>query len=170
MAQSKESTQEELLRRHRLSAMAVGATLGFALASMAIGYFHKFPRIPSNYSVAQAFWVAIAMCGLGSVVLRRTKFSAMRLQDIAALRGISGLLATLQNTTLLLSLMGVVIVVMGFIVTMMANDWIHIRNAGVIVIGVMLYSYPSRKGWQLVVQGVERKGLVDPSSAKGSTN
>lgn len=170
MAQSKESTHEELIRRHRLSAMAVGATLGFALALMAIGYLHRFPLIPSKYSVAQAFWVAIAMCGFGSVVLRRTKFSAMRLQDVAALRGMSGLLATLQNTTLLLSLIGVAIVMMGFVVTMMANDWIHVRNAGVIVIGIMLYSYPSRTGWQRVVQGIERKGLVDPSAAKGSTN
>lgn len=108
------------------------------------------------------------MCGLGSVVLRRTKFSAMRLQDVAALRGISGLLATLQNTTILLSLIGIAIAIMGFIVTMMANDWIHVRNAGVIVIGVLLYSYPSRASWQRVVQGIERKGLIDSSPVKGN--
>ena len=137
---------------------------------MAIGYLHKYPLIPSRYSVAQVLWITIAMCGLGSVVLRRTRFSAARLHDIAVLRGISGLLATLQNTTLILSLIGVAIVVMGFIVTMMSNDWIHVRNAGVIVVGVMLYSYPSRMVWQRVVQGIERKGIVESPSAKGSTN
>lgn len=168
MVHLKKSTDDELIRRHRLSAMAVGATFCFAIVLMAIGYLHRFPRIPSKYSVAQAFWVAIAMCGLGSVVLRRTKFSAMRLQDVAALRGISGLLATLQNTTILLSLIGIAIAIMGFIVTMMANDWIHVRNAGVIVIGVLLYSYPSRASWQRVVQGIERKGLIDSSPVKGN--
>ena len=170
MTETRESIQDELIRRHRLSAMAVGATLGFALALVVIGYLHGFTIIPLSKSLAQAFWVAIAMCGLGSVVLRRTRFAAMRLQDIAALRGITGLLSVLQNTTLLLALLGVAIVVMGFIVTMMTNDWIHIRNAGVIAIGVMLYSYPSRTAWQLVVQGIERKGLAGPSSVKGSIN
>jgi hypothetical protein len=166
---TKVSTQEELVRRHRISAIAVIATLFFALAMMLVGYLHKFPLVPSSYSVAQALWVAIAMFGLGSVALRRAKFSAMRLNDIAALRGMSGLLATLQNTTLLLAVLGDAIVVMGFTVTMMANDWIHIRNAGVIAIGVMLYSYPSRTAWQRVVQGIEKKGNANAASAKGST-
>lgn len=94
-------------------------------------------------------------------------FSTTRLNDIAVLRGMSGLLATLQNTTLLLALMGVAIVVMGFITTMMTNDWLHIRNAGVIAIAVLLYSYPSRASWQRVVHGIERKGIAEPLDREG---
>ena len=170
MVQTQQPIQEQLSSRHRLSAMAVLGTIVFALALMAIGYFEKFPLIPASYSVAQAIWIAIALGGLGSVALRRTRFSTGRLQDIATLRGISGMLATLQNTTLVLALIGDAIVVMGFVVTMMSHDWIHVRNAGVIAIGLMLYSYPSRSAWQRVVQGIERKNLMDQPSAKESTN
>jgi hypothetical protein len=80
----------------------------------------------------------------------------------------SGLLATLQNTTLLLAVLSGAIAVMGFINTMMTNDWMHIRNAGVIAIGVLLYSYPSRTSWQRLVEGIERKGIADATSAKGN--
>jgi hypothetical protein len=165
MSQSVESSQEELSRRHRLTVVAIFATLGLTLVLMVVGYLHKYPLI-----LAQALWVAIATCGLGSVALRRTKFSNTRLQDISVLRGITGLLATLQNTTLFLAFLGAAIVVMGFITTMMANDWIHIRNAGVIAIGVMLYSYPTRASWQRLVDGIERKGIAQAPSAKGNSN
>ena len=170
MAQTRESTDHELIRRHRLAVMAVYATLSLTVVLMVVGYLHKFPLIPSSYSLAQALWIAIAIFGLGSIALRRTKFSTSRLQDIATLRGISGLLATLQNTTVFLALLGAAIVVMGFITTMMTNDWLHIRNAGVIAIGVMFYSYPSRTSWQRVVLGIERKGIVDTSSVKGNAS
>lgn len=170
MAQTQEATQQELIRRHRLTVTGVCATLCLTVVLIVVGYLHKFPLIPSSKSAEQALWVAIAICGLGSVALRRTKFSASRLQDIATLRGISGLLATLQNTTLLVAVLGAAIVVMGLITTMMKNDWILVRNAGVIAIGVMLYSYPSRKSWQRVVQGIERKGIADTSSVKGNGN
>ena len=116
MAQTQESVQDELIRRHRLSAMAVGATLGFALALMAIGYLHKFPIIRSSYSVAQVLWVAIAMCGLGSIVLRRSRF--FRDEDtglgacFAFIRPAGGFG---QNTTLLLALMVWPSSLMGFL-------------------------------------------------------
>jgi hypothetical protein len=170
MAQTLESSQQELNRRHRLTLMAVFATLGLTIALMVVGYLHMFPLIPSSYRVALALWIIIAICGLGSIALRRTMFSTSRLQDIAELRGISGVLATLQNTTLLLALLGDAIVIMGFVTTMMANDWIHIRNAGVIAIGVMFFSYPSRTSWQQVVAGIERKGIAHAASVKGNTN
>jgi hypothetical protein len=168
VSQTRESTQQELVRRHRLSVLFIGAAFGTTVLLMVIGYLGKFPLVHSNRSFAQALWVAIAICGLGCVALRRTKFSAMRLNDIAALRGMSGLLATLQNTTLLLAVIGETVVIMGFITTMMTNDWIHVRNAGVIAIGVLLYSYPSRTSWERVVQGIERKGIAEPLSTKES--
>lgn len=94
-------------------------------------------------------------------------FSTMRLNNIATLRGISGLLATLQNTTLLLAVIGSAIAVMGFITTLLSNDWMHVRNAGVIAIAVLLYSYPSRTSWERVVHEIERKGIAEPLVREG---
>ncbi len=170
MRQTAEPIRQELVKRHRLAVMAIGATMGFSLALMGIGYLHKFPIIPSSYSLAQGLWVAIAMFGLGSIAIRRSRLTTMRLKDIAALRGLSGLLTFLQNTTFMLTLLAAAIVIMGFTNTMMTNDWLHIRNAGVITIGVLLYSYPTRTSWQRVVEGVERDGIAGPARAKGSSD
>ena len=169
MTQTRESTQQELIRRHRLALIFIIAAFGTTSVLMIIGFLHKFPLMPFSRNFALVLWVLIAMLGLGTILLRRTLLDTGRLNDIAALRGITGVLTSLQNTTMLLAAIGESIAIMGFVTTMMSNDWIPVRNAGVIAIGVLLYSYPIKSTWQLVVQGIERKGLDEPPPAKEFT-
>ena len=72
---------------------------------------------PANPQLAFGLWLVILVCGLGVFVLRRTRFSAIRLQDIAAVRGVSALLGTLQNTTIQVASIGGAIGLLGFIIT-----------------------------------------------------
>jgi hypothetical protein len=99
-------------------------------------------------------WIAILVCGLGVFVLRRTRFAPMRLQDLTAVKGVSGLLKTLQGTTIEIAAIGGAIALMGFIVTMIAMpfDWTHmLRAAGVSVI-VLVYCYPFKSAWERTVR------------------
>jgi hypothetical protein len=78
----------------------------------------------------------------------------MRLQDIAAVKGVSGLLKTLEGTTIQVASIGGAIALMGFIVTMIAPpfDWTHmVRAAGVSVI-VLIYCYPFKSAWERTVR------------------
>lgn len=169
MTPTGESTQEELTRRHRSALMAVLAMLALTLALIGIAFIagEKLYR-PGDPTLPMALWITILVFGLGAFVLRRGRFALMRLQDIAALRGISGLLRTLQSTTVQLAFLAGAIALMGFIITIRTgNKYDMLRGGGVAII-VLLYCYPAKGSWQRVVQGIERKSVVDATSAKGN--
>lgn len=107
---------------------------------------------PNDPSLIMGLWIAILVFGLGAFVLRRTRFAAMRLKDIAALKGTSGLLKSLQDTTIQIAFIGGAIALMGFIVTILTGDWTSmLRAAGVSAI-VLIYGYPFRSAWDRVAR------------------
>jgi hypothetical protein len=169
MEQNSESIGAELARRHRTAAMVVGALLGLTVALVAIAFtssesLHR----PGDPSLAMALWIAILVFGLGSFALRRTRFQSMRLQDIAALRGISGLLATLQGTTVQIAFIGFAIALMGFVVMIMTGNKYDMLRAGGVAAVVLLYAFPQRSAWQNLVRAIERSNVVDDSPLKGT--
>ena len=120
---------------------------------MVIAYFaaDRLYR-PGAPSTIMGLWIAILVFGLGAFVLRRTRFAAMRLKDIAALRGISGLLKTLQDTTIQIAFIGGAIALMGFIITILTGEWKDMLRAGGVSAIVLIYSYPFRSSWQRTVR------------------
>jgi hypothetical protein len=145
--------QDELSRRHRTATIFVVAFLALDLILLVIAYFAADRLFqPRDPSLIMGFWIAILIFGLGAFVLRRTKFSAMRLKDIGALKGPSGLLKTLHDTTLQVAFIGGAIALMGFIVTILTGDWTNmLRAAGVSAI-VLIYGYPFRSAWERTVR------------------
>jgi hypothetical protein len=169
MSQNSESTQAELARRHRTAAFVVGAMLGLTIALVAIAFVSSETlHRPGDPSLAMALWISILIFGLGSFVLRRTRFQAARLQDIAALRGISGLLASLQSTTIQIAFIGGAIALMGFMVTLMTGRYGDMIRAGGVAAIVLLSAFPQRSVWQRLASSVEQPPAdVDDSPAKG---
>lgn len=168
MTQINGSTDDELARRHRTAAMTVNGMLLLTLALVGIAFAGKnFLSRPGDPTLVTLLWVLILLFGLGAFPLRRTRFNAMRLQDIAALRGISGLLATLQGTTIQLAFIGGAVALMGFILSMLTGEpWDMLRAGGVALV-VLIYCYPRKSAWQRVVQGIEQTGDADATAVKG---
>ena len=175
MAQASRSTQEELAHRHRTAAMVVGAMLGLTVALVAIAFVAGDSLYrPADRSLPMALFIAILIFALGSFVLRRIRFQAARLNDIAALRGISGVLETLQKTTTQVAFIGGAIALMGFVVTIIVQDdgrQYHMLRAGAVAAIVLLSAYPRRAAWQRLVKSIEESGVAadgeDDASAKG---
>jgi hypothetical protein len=169
MAQTSESIQAELARRHRTAAIIVGAMLGLTIALVATAFFSSESlQRPGDPSLAMALWISILIFGLGSFVLRRTRFQAARLQDIAALRGVSGMLATLQSTTIQIAFIGGAIALMGFMVTIMTGKYGDMIRAGGVAAIVLIAAFPQRAAWQRLVKLVDQPPAeVDDSPAKG---
>ena len=170
MTQTPESIQAELARRHRTAAMVVGALLGLTVALSVIAFVSSESlHRPGDPSLAMALWISILIFGLGSFVLRRTRFQGARLQDIAALRGITGLLATLQGTTIQVAFIGGAIALMGFMVMIMTGNKYDMLRAGGVAAIVLLYAYPQRSAWQRLVRAIEEQSgeAADDSPAKG---
>src|SRR5260221_667950 len=99
--------QDELVRRHRAATFVVAGFLVLDVVLLIIA-FVAGERIfrPGDRSIAMGLWIAVLVFGLGAFVIRRTKFAAMRLKDVAALKGVSGLLKTLQDTTIQIACIG----------------------------------------------------------------
>jgi hypothetical protein len=135
--------------------------LALDLALLVLAYFaaEKLFR-PNDPSLIMGLWIAILVFGLGAFVLRRTRFAAMRLKDIAALKGMSGLLKSLHDTTIQIAFIGGAIALMGFIVTILTGDWTSmLRAAGVSAI-VLIYGYPFRSAWERVARQLSEYSQV----------
>lgn len=133
--------------------MFVAGFLVLDVALLVPAYFaaEKLFR-PSDPSIIMGLWIAILVFGLGAFVLRRTRFAAMRLKDIAALKGASGLLKSLQETTIQIAFIGGGIALMGFIVTILTGDWTSMLRAGGVSAIVLIYGFPFRSAWERVAR------------------
>src|SRR5947208_9801002 len=113
------NVQNELARRHRSAMLVVVMFLALTLALLAVTYFASaFIYRPGDPSLVMGLRIAILVFGVGAFVLRRTRFNATRLKDIAAVKGTSGLLKTLQGTTIQVASIAGAVALMGFIMTM----------------------------------------------------
>ena len=143
----------ELLRRHKAAATTVAGLLVAVVLLSAVAFFgRRFFTQQQNPLLDVGLRIVILILGLGAIVLRRTRFATLRLQDIGALKGATGLLATLEKTTLQLALLGAGIGALGFIGTVVTGNDIYTYWAGLISIVVLLYCYPSRKAWKTTVE------------------
>ena len=153
MTPTPEGWSNELSRRHRTAMRFVISFLVLDIALLSIAYVAADRLFrPRDPSLTMALWIAILVFGLGAFVLRRTRFAAIRLKDIAALKGVSGLLKTLQDTTVQIACIGGAIALMGFMLVILNGDWTYmLRAAGVSAI-VLIYCYPFRSAWERAAQ------------------
>src|SRR5258706_733044 len=153
MTPNSASIQSELVRRHRTAALVVAGflVLDIALVMIAIFLGDRIFR-PGDLSMIMALWIVVLVLGLGAFVIRRTRFAPMRLQDVAGVRGVSGLLKTLQGTTIQLACIGGAIALMGFVITILRGDWTDMLRAGGVSAIVLFYCFPFRSAWEKVVR------------------
>lgn len=169
MAQTVEGTSGELERRHSAAANVVKLVGIFTVFLMLIalsGVLEGAVRFDPR--TAFTLRLVIFFLGVGAIVFRRTRFSAMRLQDIGALRGASGLLETLQKTTVIVALIAALIAALGLVISVLRQDGAEMLYLGVIAIAVLAYCYPRRAAWAAVVRE-NAQGDADPvEAAKGT--
>ena len=168
MAQTVEGIQDELARRHRSAVQVVGAMAALTLLLLALALTGVLRgAVEPDPQLGGTLRIVAALFALGAIVYRRTRFSTMRLRDIAALRGAGGLLATLQTTTVHVALIGGAIAVMCFVVNLMTNGdrWLP-----VIALAVLFYGYPRRAAWRRVVEAMTGEpNAGSPTAVKGTT-
>jgi len=145
--------QAELARRHRAASVTV-AGLVVATVLLSIVAFVARPYLvekPPNQPLDWATRFLVLFFGLGAVAWRRNRFAAMRLQDIAGLEGVTGLVKTLEKTTIQLALMAVAIATIGFIVTLVTGNDLYTYWSCAIGVLVLVYCYPSKSSWLKIV-------------------
>jgi|SRR5882724_11128535 len=162
------NVQTELTRRHKRTATTVLSLLVAVVLLCVLAFVsQKFLTPRNNPSLDIAVRISILIFGLGAIALRRTQFAKMRLQDIAALQGASGLLITLQRTTLRVAMIGIGIAVLGFIATLMTAVPLYTYQAGVVGVAVLLYGYPVRTSWEQAVRRFSLENGSNPAENPG---
>lgn len=143
----------ELTRRHKAAATTVAGLVVATILLAVVAYLGRdYFRQNPNPSLDIAARITILILGLGSIAWRRTKFSTLRLQDIGALRGPSGLISTLEKTTLQLAMIAAAIVAIGFVCTLLTGNEFYTYTGGAIGLVVLLYCYPTKTSWVKTVQ------------------
>lgn len=163
MDPTSQDAQAELTRRHKAAATTV---LGLIVATILLSivaylgqpYFSELESRPVDY----AFLILVLVLGLGAVAWRRTKFNPTRLQDITGLYGVSGLLKTLEKTTLQIAILAVSIAVVGFVATLMTGQEFYTYRASAVAVLVLAYCYPTKSSWIRVVQRYTTKPEEPP--------
>lgn len=170
MAPTVEGTQGELERRHSAAANVVKLAGVFTLFMVLLAVSEVLSgAVRFNPTAANTLRFVIVFLGVGAIVFRRTRFSAMRLQDVAALRGASGLLETLQTTTVIVAAIAALIAALGLLISVMTGAGTDMLYLGAIAAAVLLYAYPRRAAWAAVVRALA-DGDADPvRAAKGTT-
>lgn len=162
------TVQAELTRRHKATARTVQSLLvGVVLLSVLAFVCKRFLTPRNNPSLDIAVRISILIFGLGAIALRRTQFANLRLQDIAALRGTSGLLITLEKTTLRVAVLGAVIAVIGFVATLMTGNDFYSYGAGLVAVCVLWYCYPVRTSWEQAVRRFSPENNPDTAENAG---
>ncbi|PYS23737.1 MAG: hypothetical protein DMF72_08065 [Acidobacteria bacterium] len=148
-----QTVQRELEQRHRTAMTIVVGFIVLDALLLAIAYFtaERLTRL-GDPSIIMALWIGILLCGLGAFILRRTRFATMRLKDVAALRGASGLVKSLQQTTIQVAVLGGAVGVMGFGWAMLTRDWTNMLRAAGVSVVVLVYCFPFRSAWERVVR------------------
>ena len=148
-----QDAQTEITRRHKAAATTV---LGLIVATILLSivaylgqpYFNELESTQVNW----AFLILVLILGLGAVAWRRTKFNPTRLQDIAGLQGVSGLVRTFEKTTLQIAILAAGIAVIGFVATLMTGQEFYTYRATAVSILVLAYCYPTKSSWIRAVQ------------------
>ena len=157
-----ENIQSELTRRHKSTKTTILSLLvAVVLLSILAFVSQKFLTPRNGSSLGMPTLITIFIFGVGAIAFRRTKFATMRLQDIAALQGPSGLLITLQRTTLQVALIGAAIAVIGLAATLLIGDPSYTYRAGVVACAVLLYGYPVRASWEQALRRFSSENQPD---------
>ena len=141
--------QAELARRHKAAAVTVAGLL-IATVLLSVVAFVARPYLIERDSGPLLYLTArlvVLFFGLGAVAWRRNRFSAMRLQDIAGLEGVRGLVKTLEKTTIQLAICAEAIAATGFVVTLITGNILYTFWAGAIAVLVLVYCYPTKSSW-----------------------
>src|SRR4051812_2866852 len=112
----------ELEKRYRTTFFIILAQIFVVLILVLVSWFGVF-RVETNL-IDQDFttlWVAVLFIAVGTFILRRMFFNWERLKNIAILKGVSGLLRTLQRNSVILGTFALTVAVVGFLISVFSG-------------------------------------------------
>ncbi len=102
------------------------------------------------------FYGGAAVFALGALAFRRIQMQGVRLESVAARRGVPGLIGHLVTTTLISGALVEVVGLLGLMLSLLSGDLTHVIRLGVVALAVSVYSFPRLRPWQQAVEYFEQ--------------
>lgn len=138
---------------HAKASMVVLAFAASIIVYVAIGIFNVRSR--SAVAVANdlpySFYVGAIFLALGSIAYRRAQMRRLRLEAVAALRGVDGLINHFFKVTLLSAALAELIGIFAVVISLLGGEQNDVIRLGVVALVVELFTYPRRGAWRQAV-------------------
>ena len=146
----------DLEKKYRNTAIIIVAQISVLLILIASVWF----LIPdSENAISQntlfTLWAAIIFVALGTFILRRMFFRWNRLRDVTLLKGINGLLQTLQINAIILAAMAGTIAVIGLAITVLSGATIETFRAGLVSLILFTINFPRKSVWRKIAANLQ---------------
>lgn len=145
----------ELEKRYRTTVFIILAQIFFVLILTLIAFLGVF-RVEVNSANLDftTLWIGVLFIAVGTFILRRMFFNWERLKNIAILKGVSGVLATMQRNSVILGAMAEIVAVMGFLISIFSQNSGDMFRAAAISLVVFLINFPRKKIWKMVISNL----------------
>ncbi len=146
----------EIERKYRTTATIIFAQI--AAMILIVAAVHFFAPESENQISQQSLtilWAAIVFVALAAFILRRMFFRWDRLRDIALLKGVKGLVKTLQTNAIILSAFAETIVFTGAAIALFGGSKSDIFRAALVSLILFLINFPRKSVWHKVAAGLQ---------------
>ena len=142
---------------YRQTAMIIAAQIFFTIIlTVAICLLAPPARNSISQQTLTTLWATMIFLALGAFVLRRTFFRWDRFKDITVLKGVSGLLKTLQTQAIILGALAMMPAIVGSVITGLTGEKFEVIRAGIVSLIVFLINFPRKPVWEKIVVGMEK--------------
>lgn len=147
----------ELEKRYRATALIILAQIFFVFVLVLLSALGIFRREAGAENIDfTTLWLGVLFIAVGTFILRRLFFNWERLKNIAVLKGVTGVLATLQRNSIILSAMAEIVAIIGFIISIFSGSSGDMLRAAAISLVAFLINFPRKKVWKMIISNLEK--------------
>ncbi len=149
----------ELEKRYRTTAIVIAAQFALTIILIIASFFiqpnaeNTVPK--TSAETLRTIWIIIIFIAVGTFLLRRMFLRWDRLRDIALLKGVKGLLRTLQSNAIILTALAEIIVILGFVLNILSGEKFDTLRAGIVTLILLAINFPRQSVWKKIVTGLQ---------------
>jgi hypothetical protein len=146
-----------LEKKYQTTSLIIVSQIFFTIVLVIIGWFYaaNVENAISDESLT-ALRVGVIFIAITTFVLRRMLIRWDRLKNISLLKGIPGLLNSLQTNAIILGTMAEIIAIIGFLIATLGGIKTDMLTFGAVALVLFLINFPRKSIWEKIVANLEK--------------
>ncbi len=146
-----------LTKKYQSSSVILVAQIGFSIVLIVVGWFVS-KNVENSISDESLTYlrVGVIFIAITTLVLRRMLFRWDRLKNITLLKGVSGLLNSLQVNAIILGSLAEAVAIIGFLIAVLGGVKTEMFTFGAVALVLFLINFPRKNIWLKIVENLEK--------------